>query len=173
MTGDPRVDRLRARLDEHLPEAWIPSAAGDEIVGVYVGLEGPVFDRFRGEVFVAIVEVPATEEGSARRRVALRLHHAALANEMKRKRPEVGDLLAIRYLGKQAPKGGGPEYDNYRVEVDRATSTGSEWDRLPGDDEPPATPAAEESTIGPSELCFECHEQPPAHAPWCSIGNRS
>lgn len=125
-----RAERMRSRLDEQAPEAWKPTREGEEIIGLFRGLEGPKHDRHRGEVYVAVLEL----DPPSGRLVSVWLLHTALKNEFARKRPDVGSFVAIRYLGKQTPAGGGSAYDNYRVEVERQPGSAIAWDRI-GDPE--------------------------------------
>lgn len=169
-----RVDRMAARLDEQAPEAWKPSTAGEQIVGVFRGLEGPKHDRLRGEVYIAVLEL----EPPSGKLVSVWLLHTALKNEFARKRPDVGSVVAIRYLGKQTPAGGGNAYDNYRVEVERQPGSAVGWDKI-GSGEPEADDAADAGApVGgvepPSlQVCSECRAfvgEGGPHQPGCSRG---
>jgi hypothetical protein len=118
------VERARqlARLaEEELPEAWIPSAAGDTIVGEFVRLEqGPTV---RGPAWIAVLK---TEDGER----SVWLLHVVLRNELARRRPESGELVLIKYLGKKESSAGQP-YEGYRVLVDREQSV-ADWDAVAG-----------------------------------------
>jgi hypothetical protein len=117
-----RADLLRERARADFPEAWIPEREGDEFVGVFRRL-----DRGHTSYGPCAIAVFA-EDGTGADR-AVWLIHTVLRNELRRVRPEPGELVCIRYLGKRQPVGGGPAYDSYRVVVDREGG-GLSWDDL-------------------------------------------
>ena len=43
------------------------------------------------------------------------LWQTGLASEMRRVRPQVGDVLAVEYLGQVQPQAGGTPYHSYRI----------------------------------------------------------
>jgi hypothetical protein len=104
--------RLREQADRDYPQAWIPEAEGDELVGVVAGVK-PAVQTTYGPV--PVVEV----EDGLHAGWSVWLTHTVLRREFERQRPVLGETILIRYLGRVTPDGGGPAYESYRLVVDR------------------------------------------------------
>lgn len=140
--ADERVAVLRDRVRADFPEAWIPEGEGDELIGYFQRID--YGNTSYGRCPIAVFADPTT--GTER---AVWLLHTVLRNELIRVRPAAGELVAIRYLGRREPTGGGQAYESYRVVVDRPASAVS-WDDLATDDVP--APAAESAPLGDTGL---------------------
>jgi hypothetical protein len=116
------AQRLARRAEQELPEAWMPSAAGDTIVGEVVRLEQGM--TVRGPAWIVVLK---TEDGRER---SVWLLHTVLRNELARQRPEPGELVLIKYEGKKEG-GAGQPYEGYRVLIDRDQAI-PDWDAVAG-----------------------------------------
>lgn len=103
--------RARAELDREHPPAWTPEP-GETIVGRMVGFQPSVF-TVHGNVPVVTLEGP----NGGRRSVWL--IHKVLRRAFARENVVLGEIVAIRYLGKKDPAGPGQPYADYKVGVDR------------------------------------------------------
>jgi hypothetical protein len=117
-----RAQQLARRAEQELPEAWMPSAAGDAIVGEVVRLEQGM--TVRGPAWIVVLK---TEDGRER---SVWLLHTVLRNELARQRPEPGELVLIKYEGKKESTAG-QAYEAYRVLVDRDQAV-PDWDAVAG-----------------------------------------
>ena len=101
-------------LEEEYPPAWHPEP-GEILVGTIRR-----YDEGRtpyGQVRTVIIQDEETGE-----RVSLWISGAVIRNEFDRLRPEPGERVGIRYLGKDQQKG----YHKYKMRVDRdANSAGA------------------------------------------------
>jgi hypothetical protein len=86
------------------------------------------------------------------------LLHQVLKDELDRKQPRPGDLVAIRYIGRVQGGQDASGYARYRVEVDRLGD---------GIDHPPDEPVQPRSA---AEACVDCGYQG-EHAPDCPNGD--
>ena len=134
-----RVDRLRERLEAGNPESWQPSMAGDEIIGTFVRVSVG-HTAFGPSPIVVLTDEDGVEK-------SVWLLHTVLRNQMNRLRPALGELVGIRYLGKREPVGGGSEYDDYRVVVDRDSLGIVNWDELLGVDHDSLHPPIREQDV--------------------------
>jgi hypothetical protein len=122
-----RYDNLERQATQDFPRSWVPSEADPSIVGEFLRLEqgttayGP-----------ARIVVLKTKDGSER---SVWLFHTVLRNEFARVRPKVGELVAVRYLGKKQGAQG-QAYESYRV-VSQRDEGAPEWDSLDSDDDAP------------------------------------
>jgi hypothetical protein len=117
-----RADRLAELAERRPPESWIPTAEGDSIVGEFVRLdEGPTV---RGQAHIMVIK---TEDGLER---SVWLLHTVLRNELARQRPQPGELVLIKYVGKKENTAG-QHYGAYRVVVDREQRV-PDWDAVTG-----------------------------------------
>jgi hypothetical protein len=118
---DETAARLRERADRDYPQAWIPEAEGDELVGVVIGVQPAVATSYGP---VPVVEV----EDGLHTGWSVWLTHTVLRREFERQRVALGETILIRYLGKVTPEGGGPAYESYRLVVDRPDqNTDVDW----------------------------------------------
>jgi hypothetical protein len=105
--------RLIDQVEQDPPKAWIPTDEEPLLVGTFVRLDRGT--TAYGPTFIAVLRSEDDVEH------AVWLIHAVLRNELKRLRPQPGELVAIRYLGKRRSANGHP-YASYRVAVDRESS---------------------------------------------------
>jgi hypothetical protein len=110
------VKALLAELDADRPEPWRPAEAGDEVIGVVTALTSGVGST-GDECEIVVLD---TSEGQR----AVWRWHTVLHDELKRVKPAVGDVLAVRYLGRQSGKGDeGRQFAAYRVAIKRGNET--------------------------------------------------
>jgi hypothetical protein len=118
-------DDLEQQAAQDFPKSWVPSESDPSIVGEFLRLEqgttafGP-----------ARIVVLKTKDGNER---SLWLFHSVLKNEFNRVRPKVGELVAVRYLGKKQGAAG-QKYESYRVIAQRDESA-PDWDSLGSEDD--------------------------------------
>jgi hypothetical protein len=118
---DETAARLREEADRDYPDAWIPKAEGDELLGRIVSLR-PAVQTAYGPAPVVELEDPLGTTWS------VWLLHTVLRRAFERERPALGELVLIRYVGKVQPDGGGPAYEHYRLVVDRKAEGGEpDW----------------------------------------------
>ena len=119
-----RFDDLERQAAQDFPKSWVPSESDPTIVGEFLRLEqgttafGP-----------ARIVVIRTKDGAER---SIWLFHTVLRNEFSRVRPRVGELVAIRYLGKKQGAQG-QAYEAYRVVAQRDEGA-PDWDALGSED---------------------------------------
>lgn len=114
-------EQLRKRADEGFAAAWQPEEPDEEVVGIVrrVTMQAPT--SF-GPSPVVELELQDGE------RISVWLYHTVLRRSFEREQVRLGELVLIRYLGKRRPEGGGNAYDDYRLVVHRAGSSGGEPD---------------------------------------------
>jgi hypothetical protein len=125
---------LSDRLDESFAEAWKPEP-GDKLIGVVTELA----ERENEYGRYPIVTV-RTEDGDE---LAFHAFRTVAKNELARCRPEVGDRIGIKYLGKPE----GKEYELYRIKVERDESQAAalDWNAYAGDEPEDAGPGEDEA----------------------------
>ncbi len=139
MSGD-----FRDQLDQREWISWVPGHADSEqyvtddvVIGSLVDLqEFP--DNFNDGQLVRVYVLELQDDG---RRVGVWANRTVLRNEIEKLKPQWGELIGIKYLGEQEPKGGGKPFHAYTVRVKRDIQ-----DRVPiayGDDVPVAAPVQE------------------------------
>lgn len=106
---------IDARLDTNA-QGWRPEV-GEKLVGII--LEVSEGESEYGRYPLLIVD-------STGDYIAVHAFHTVLKNELSRLRPQPGDTIGIKYLGKPP----GKSYESYRVALDRKNSTaaGADWD---------------------------------------------
>lgn len=122
---DERVAALHERAEEPLPESWQPKAAGDELVGKFVRLDRGATSY--GPCWIVVLESLKKPGEFA----SIWLFHTALKNQFNKARPEVGELILVRYEGKRTPKGGGQDYHDWKVLTEGGGQHGGfSWDEF-------------------------------------------
>ncbi len=106
-----RLAAARAKLDQPRAETFKFSKAGDEIAGIVARLD--VADTDYGQQKIVVVD---PGDGNLR---SIWLLHDALLSQMEKLRPQPGDVIAVRYLGKQQAAASGRSYHAYTVTSDR------------------------------------------------------
>jgi hypothetical protein len=98
------------QVDREYAEAWRPEA-GDKLVGEVVEL-GQREGAFGTYPIVTVRRDDGTE-------AALHAFHTVAANELAKAAPQVGERIAIKYVGQKETESG-QAYHAYRVATDRA-----------------------------------------------------
>lgn len=101
-------------LDQDIA-AWRPEA-GDKVVGTVVNLDIAGNESAFGSYFLLTIRADATGE-----LVNVHAFHTVLGRELARKSVGQGDRVGIKYLGR-VERPGEPDFENYRVVVDRGAS---------------------------------------------------
>jgi hypothetical protein len=102
-----------AKPDTDIPsDAWVPSAAGDQLVGEVVDIDTGWSDYRNGEYPLLTVR---TDDD-----VELKLHafRTVLFNEIMKRQPVVGEHIVVTYLGPGKARQGMSPPDLYRVRVE-------------------------------------------------------
>lgn len=115
-----RYSEIAEQAEKNLPESWIFSEHGALIVGEFVRLEEG--HTAFGDAKILVLK---TEDGRER---SVWLLHSVLKRELARKRPEIGELVAIRHTGKKTSEAG-TTYESYNVVVG-GDSEAPDWDSL-------------------------------------------
>jgi hypothetical protein len=103
------ADRLavaKAALDEPRPEAWKNPSPGEELAGTVVRVEAG--DLGDGPVPIVVID---TGDGNLR---SVWVFHDALHSQLEKLQTQPGDVIAIRYNGKQR-SASGRDYHSYTV----------------------------------------------------------
>jgi hypothetical protein len=125
---EDRLAAARAKLDQPRAETFRFNHEGDEIAGTVVRRD--VADTEYGEQRIVVVD---PGDGNLR---SIWLLHDALRSQMEKLAPEIGDVIAVRYLGRQQ-SGNGRSYHAYTVAMDRERPQ-FQWDTSPAATSPAA-----------------------------------
>jgi hypothetical protein len=136
---EDRLAAARARLDQPRAETYRFTKAGDEIAGTVVRLD--VADTEYGPQRIVVID---PGDGNPR---SVWLLHDALLSQMKKLKPQPGDVIAIRYLGRQQSSNG-RSYHAYTVASDQDRAQ-FQWDTPSA--KPPAAAAAMSDPSGGEE----------------------
>jgi hypothetical protein len=109
VTPEDRLAAARAKLDQPRAETFRFAKAGDEIAGTVVRLD--VAGTEYGQQKIVVVD---PGDGNLR---SIWLLHDALLSQMRKLKPQPGDVIAVRYLGRQT-SGSGRSYHAYTVATD-------------------------------------------------------
>lgn len=116
-------EELLSKFGEAPPEAWIAKNPGDTLTGAFLGLEQGTTVHGRS-AFVVI----GTDQGPK----SVWLFYESLKSGFRRTRPQVGEIVAIRYNGEVKSKNPTPgrseTYHDYQVVVDRPQGSAVDWD---------------------------------------------
>jgi hypothetical protein len=99
-----------AQVDREFAEAWRPEP-GDKLVGEVVELS-----QRDGSFGVYPIITIRRDDGTE---LALHAFHSVAQNELARARPQVGETIAVKYVGKKTGADGRSSYHAYKVAVDR------------------------------------------------------
>ena len=105
-------------LDRNFAPAWRPDA-GDTLIGKVVGISAR--DGGFGEYPIVVVRPGQTAETE----LAFHAIHTVAQNELASKKPQIGEMIAIKYVGKRESASGKAKYHGYKVVIDR---DGGEFD---------------------------------------------
>jgi hypothetical protein len=110
---------LNERLD-HYPEAWKPEP-GDKILGRVLSIS-VIESKFGGSY--PLVELVTDDDTE----IAVHGFHTVLKSELARVKPRPGDMLGIKFFGKDDKV----DYLRYRVLLERAepSSESVDWDAV-------------------------------------------
>lgn len=113
-TDDDDDFDLLDEISEENGESWQPANDEDQPRGIQgtVTYRGTVDSDFHKEP-VNLVELRA-KDGTE---WSIRGYHSVLENQIDKADPEVGDLIAVKYLGEKDNKRGDNTYHDYRVVV--------------------------------------------------------
>jgi hypothetical protein len=117
-----RLEEARKRLDQPRAESWKGENAGDEIAGIVKRLD-------TAETAYGTARIVVVDPGDGQLR-SIWLIHDALKSQMEKLKPDVGDCIAVRYLGKLNSPKTGRSYHAYSVSTDR-DRPGFKWDGGP------------------------------------------
>lgn len=148
---EDRTRALRERLETDYPEAWRPET-GQSVVGTFARLE-------RGRTTFGPAWIVVLADAGTGAEVSVWLLHKALLAQFKRLSPVTGELVAVKYKGKRRPESGGPEYDDYRVEVDRDTS--ANWEMIAPDEFDDDLDVTTEPPVAPTPAPTSASSPPP------------
>jgi hypothetical protein len=104
-----RLAAAKAALDQPRPEAWRNPSPGDELAGTVAWIEA-------GDLGDGAVPIVVVDMGDSLRSVWV--FHDALRSQLEKLQPQPGDVIAIRYNGKQI-SASGRTYHSYSVATDR------------------------------------------------------
>jgi hypothetical protein len=125
------MTNLADRLDS-FAEPWMPDA-GEKLIGEVVDL-----DERENEYGSYPVVTVLTDEGDE---LAFHAFRTVAKNELAKQRPQVGDRIGIKYVGKPE----GKDYELYRIKVERDEQSKSiDWDKHTSE---PAEPSAAKDDI--------------------------
>jgi hypothetical protein len=125
-------------LDRDYAPAWRPDT-GDTLIGTVVGISAR--DGGFGEYPIVVVRPGQTAETE----LAFHAIHTVAQSELASKKPQTGETIAIKYLGKREAAGGKATYHAYKIVIDRDAGE-FDWSRYgDGGANPPgqATPGAD------------------------------
>jgi hypothetical protein len=106
-----RLAAVKAKLDQPRAETYKFTQEGDEIAGTVVRLEVASTDY--GTHKIVVID---PGDGNLR---SIWLLHDALHSQFMKLKPQPGDVIAIRYLGRQQAAASGRSYHAYTVTSDR------------------------------------------------------
>lgn len=136
-TIQERASALTERANRDYPEAWRPDKDSPEtLVGVVAGYEKATSEYGEKDI-MAVRDVDGKEW-------SVWLIHAALVAAVARERPQIGELVLIRYQGEKTSATSGRRYHAYRLEVEREQrapdfdAMAADAGGVPLDDESPA-----------------------------------
>lgn len=132
---DERASALIEELEKDYPESWIPENEGDNLVGVFVGLDSGRTPF--GPAWIVVLDCNGTHR-------SIWLLHEALRSQFLQAKPVSGELVAVSYRGRRKAKNPTPgrsdTYHDYRVAVDRGgEASAATWEAIEGSTEAPAT----------------------------------
>jgi hypothetical protein len=109
------MDDIATRV-ETFPQAWKPKV-GDKLVGVVDSVEE--IDGEYGAYPLLVIHDETRDVD-----LAFHAFHTVAKAELARKRPVIGDRIAIKYFGRDEEKG----YERYRILIER-TEQPIDWDK--------------------------------------------
>ncbi len=138
---------LANRLEHDLAPAWRPDQEDPDIlIGEVVSIEAGSSD-YGTYPLIVVRQDDGTEK-------AIHAFHTVLRNELVKQRPQIGERLGVKYLGKMQAAEGSKygSYIGYRAKVERAAGLEFNWDRMGADSDLVAfddLPGAKQQTTEP------------------------
>lgn len=129
--------RINARLDAGYAPAWNPNR-GAKLIGRVLAIE-----HFTGGAYGTYPIL--TVQPFAGEPVSVHAFHQVLAGQLARARPQIGELVGIKYEGK-VERDGAADYHAFRVVVDRP-DVPFDWGPSEHAGEPDGPPAPDEDDI--------------------------
>jgi hypothetical protein len=114
------AERLREQADRGYPEPWLPESDGEELLGTVVAIREAAPTKFGP---CPVVEI----QGVGGQAFSVWLNHTVLRRAFERNNVQPGELVLIRYVGRRTPEGGGNDYADYRLVVDRPIGKTADW----------------------------------------------
>lgn len=151
MEASTAVDPLNEQLDKPLPESWRPENPGDTIYGTFLRLEeGP--SQYAGPTPIVVIAEKDTD-GVER---SIWLFGNVIRTQFLKARPQPGEMIAVRFLGKRKAKNPQPgtsgEYNDWKVAVDRpAAQVKVDWGTVGGSSVNPSAAGTLELQPDPDE----------------------
>jgi hypothetical protein len=108
--SNDKTDDVSKLVDREYAEAWKPDP-GDKLIGSVVEISQ------RDGTFGAYPILTVRQDDGTE--LALHAFHTVVANELARARPEIGERIAIKYIGMKPGSDGRAGYHAYKVAVDR------------------------------------------------------
>ncbi len=118
---------IEAALDADYATAWKPEP-GDTLIGQVT----EITERDGGYGVYPIVTVKR-DDGEE---LALHAYHTVAQNELAEQRPQIGERIGIKYVGRVAGKDAKGSYHAYRIKVDRPDGPSINWARYSDGHEP-------------------------------------
>lgn len=123
--GNDPEDVVRGMLDQGNPASWNFEEDGADVIGYALRKEKAMTQE--GPCDILVLNVKHADGMYYERSVWL--FHTALISQLERKRPKVGDLVGIRFLGeRQSKTPGGRPYKDYNVVVHGTQGGALDWD---------------------------------------------
>jgi len=104
------INEMVSRLEAPSAEGWRPEV-GATIIGKVVDKDTASAGGFGDYPLLLLADLKTGEN------TAVHCFHAALRNAVEHKNPQIGDRVAIKFLGTQKTKDGSQEFSNYKLLV--------------------------------------------------------
>jgi hypothetical protein len=126
------------RVDLKSPTSWRPVDQGDEVSGHFVRLD----EGFAKDGAACPIAVLRTDDGE----VGVWLWHTVLRQGFARLRPQPGEAVLVRYLGKRTSESSGRNYHAYTVDAPAREPIEPDWSSLTSDAKAPVSPPSPEAS---------------------------
>ncbi len=110
---------INSRLDRENAPGWRPSV-GNKVSGEIVAID--MLPSAYGQPDYPVITIRQDDVSE----VAVHCFHEVLRREVARRKPEVGDTIGIKYLGRPD----GRRYEAYKVVLDKAEPVEPDWDSI-------------------------------------------
>lgn len=116
---------MLARLEAPAAEGWRPEV-GEALIGKVIDTDTATAGGY-GEYPLLIIQ----DLKDAKAVVAVHAFHTVLRNLVAKKNPQVGDIVAIKFLGTDKTKGSDQDFANYKMVVTPAAQTQQVTQEIP------------------------------------------